>query len=72
MGEYTFRNCSGLTSATIPASVTSMGDFAFGKCKGLASIKYRGTEAQWGAIYKDVQWNSLAGKHTITYNYPGE
>ena len=33
-----FRGCSGLTSVTIPTSVTSIGDYAFDGCSGLKSI----------------------------------
>lgn len=35
---YTFQNCSGLTSVTIPNSVTSIGYSAFEGCSGLASV----------------------------------
>jgi hypothetical protein len=31
-GPYTFYGCTGLTSITIPASVTSIGDEAFDRC----------------------------------------
>jgi len=33
-----FYNCTGLTSITIPSSVTSIGSYAFYNCTGLASI----------------------------------
>ena len=36
--EYTFQDCSGLTSVTIPNSVTSIGFYAFSWCSGLTSV----------------------------------
>ena len=38
IGEYAFNNCEGLTSVTIPNSVTSIGDWAFVNCKSLTSM----------------------------------
>ena len=38
LGASCFENCSGLTSITIPSSVTSLGDYCFWKCSGLTSI----------------------------------
>ena len=38
IGEYAFRDCSGLTSLTIPNSVTSIGELAFYDCSALTSI----------------------------------
>ena len=35
-------SCSGLTSVTIPASVTSIGDYAFYGCTGLTSVYFQG------------------------------
>ena len=36
--DRAFLGCSGLTSVTIPNSVTSIGDLAFGRCSGLTSV----------------------------------
>jgi len=38
IGDWAFRNCSSLTSITIPSSVTSIGDEAFYDCSSLTSI----------------------------------
>ena len=38
MGNYCFLGCSGLTSITIPSSVTSLGNSCFRYCSGLTSI----------------------------------
>jgi len=38
IGNYAFRDCSGLTSIVIPNSVTSIGNRSFSFCRGLASI----------------------------------
>ena len=38
LGDYVFYGCSGLTSLTIPSSVTSISDRAFDGCSGLTSI----------------------------------
>ena len=35
---YAFQSCSGLTSVTIPSSVTSIGEYAFSYCLGLESV----------------------------------
>ena len=38
LGTSCFEWCSGLTSITIPSSVTSLGDYCFYNCSGLTSI----------------------------------
>ena len=38
IGDYAFRDCTGLTSITIPSSVTSIGDWAFYGCTRLTSM----------------------------------
>ena len=39
IGEYAFHDCSGLTSLTLPAGITSIGRSAFVGCSGLTSLK---------------------------------
>ena len=48
IGDYTFRNCTGLTSITIPDSVTSIGDNAFQSCIGLTSVTIGNTVTKIG------------------------
>ena len=38
MGFYAFYNCSRLTSLTLPAGITSIGEFAFMNCSKLTSV----------------------------------
>ena len=38
LGDYAFYGCSGLTSLTLPSSVTSIGSYAFYGCSGLTSF----------------------------------
>ena len=38
IGDYAFNDCTGLTSITIPNSVTSIGKYALASCTGLTSI----------------------------------
>ena len=38
IGSYAFYGCSGLTSLTLPASITSIGSCAFQGCSGLTSL----------------------------------
>ena len=38
IGSYAFYDCRRLTSLTLPAGITSIGEFAFSYCSGLTSI----------------------------------
>ncbi len=53
LGDHLFRNCTGLTSITIPNNVTSIGNYAFGSCTGLTSITIPNnvTSITYGAFY---------------------
>ncbi len=48
--DSAFEDCSGLTSITIPNSVTSIMNYAFYGCSGLTSIYYAGDVASWCGI----------------------
>jgi hypothetical protein len=39
IGDYAFRNCTGLTSIEIPNSVTTVGNYAFQGCSNLTSVE---------------------------------
>ena len=74
IGEFAFKKCTGLTSVTIPDSVTSIGEWAFENCTGLTSITIPDSVTSIGeyAFYnctnlKDVyysgtkeQWNKIS------------
>ena len=38
IGSYAFKDCSGLTSLTLPAGITEIGEEAFYRCSGLTSL----------------------------------
>jgi len=68
IGKQTFSNCFHLESVTIPVSVTSIGNNAFANCSYLSTINYCGTEEQWQAIVKDINWNPK----NVIFNYKGQ
>ena len=44
IGDYAFKDCTGLTSVTIPSSVTSIGYDTFYGCTGLTSVTISGDD----------------------------
>ncbi len=50
IGDNAFKDCIGITSITIPDSVTSIGYEAFSGCTKLESIYYTGDIASWCKI----------------------
>ena len=57
-----FSDCSGLTSITIPNSVTSIGSHAFNKCSGLTSITIPNSVTSIG----DLAFVGCSGLTSIT------
>ena len=49
LGASCFEGCTGLTSITIPSSVTSLGDYCFMYCRGLTSITIPSSVTSLGA-----------------------
>ncbi len=64
--QYAFEFRTGLTSIELPNSIYSIGYGAFRNCSALTEILYRGTVAEWQAIYKSENWDFNTGNYTIT------
>lgn len=62
IGNYSFRECSGLTSIIIPNSVTSIGSGAFEVCSGLTSITIPSSVTSIG----DRAFSGCSGLTSIT------
>ena len=50
VGFGAFQRCSGLTSISIPSTVTAVDDYAFSGCDALTDVWFGGTQAQWSEI----------------------
>ena len=62
-----FNDCRGLTSITLPSSLTSIGERAFQGCSGLETLEYKGTIEQWLSIEFGYYWMS-DDSHTFIVN----
>ena len=64
IGDWAFLECSGLTSVTIPDSVTSIGNLAFSGCSGLTSVTIPDSVTSIGGS----AFSECSGLITITYH----
>ena len=62
IGAYAFKNCSDLTSLTLPSSVTRIGDYAFKNCSGLTSLTLPSSVTRIG----DYAFNNCSGLTSLT------
>ena len=69
IGDFAFRDCTGLTSITIPDSVTSIGSAAFYGCSSLESITIPFVGAKKGVTSRDIYqypFGYIFGKSSYT------
>ncbi len=63
-----FTNCILLKSVNIPASVTSIGEWAFDGCDQLGDVYYGGSQDQWSQVTVGEQNDYLINAPRIHYN----
>ncbi len=61
IGDFAFKDCTGLTSVTIPNSVTIIGGYAFRNCSGLTSVTIPESITNIGdcAFYQNTALNTV-------------
>ena len=68
IGDYAFRDCSSLTSITIPENVISIGKYAFYKCTELIEINFNATNMSDLSSGDNVFYNAGKNSTGITVN----
>lgn len=66
-----FSGCTGLTSLTIPDSVTHIDFWVFSECSNIKDIFYGGSEENWNKMNIDYETNAGLYTATIHYNSTG-
>ena len=72
IGDEAFKNCTSLTSVTIPNSVTTIGVYALHNCNRLTDVYYNGTEKLF-VIYCNISkiiYFTLLSVHQLTFIEP--
>lgn len=83
IGDYAFYGCSGITSVTIPSSVTGIMGYAFYNCSNLASVDIPASVTEFGnyvfsgtalkdPIYKDSVFVYMPASATGAYTIPDQ
>ena len=78
IGEQAFYNCDGMTTVTIPASVTTMENSVFSSCDNLSVIncyaekRPEGWDGNWNGSSAKVMWDftnwSLSDEGVLSFN----
>src|SRR5262249_10613021 len=71
IGAYAFAFCSGLTSVTIPNSVTSIGAYAFQYCYGLHQAYFQGNAPTVDDGAGSADDTVFSGESGTVYYLPG-
>ena len=62
-----FKNCSGITTIRLSASVKSIGNNAFNGCYSLTDVYYDGTETEWQKVAVGTTGNDPFKNATVHY-----
>jgi len=68
IGEEAFKDCSGLTSVTIPNSITAIGYGAFWSCSSLTKVNISDVEAWCNIKFNNTYSNPLSYAHHLYLN----